>query len=139
MGIGSAIQAHNGIRRERVADGTNDTLRSQGDSLARGHPIEQRIPLRHACLTLAKKAIVLLAQQGQQRAERLLCIADQSDLHRIAQSDAVRFRIDLHAARGAGRRVGINPGHGGTDNQDRVASVHRLFGRDGPEMTDASG
>lgn len=57
------------------------------------------VPVRAPAFDLVAPAPLALAlEQRQQGAQGLAGIADQVDLHRVAQAEHVRLQVDLHAA-----------------------------------------
>ena len=97
----------------------------------------QSVTLSSMCLRHA--AVCLLAKQRQQRAQRFGGVADEIDLHRIAQDQHVGVDVDLHAARLAFLRQELGIGKARADHQQRVALRHQLVARLGAEQADRAG
>jgi hypothetical protein len=95
-----------------------------GPRLRDGH---HRAPVAHPGLRRREEGAVLLATQPPvQLRQRLAAVADQPDLDRMAQADALRVAVDLHPARLPGLRVVFDVREGRADDQHRVAGLHRL-------------
>jgi hypothetical protein len=77
--------------------------------------------------------------EGEQRCDGGLDVGDQGHLDRIADAHVLRLQVDLNRPSLAGFRIRIDPGHGGTQDQKRVAGMHDVIGRFGAEMPDAAG
>ena len=72
---------------------------------------------------LEEPAIQLALEQRQQRFQRVLTIADEPDVDRIAEPDALRIEIDLYRARLAWFRQVLDIRERGADHQQRVAGL----------------
>ena len=75
-------------------------------------------------------------EQRKQRLQRLLRVADEIDLHRIAQRQHVGGDVDLDAARLALLGQELRVGEARADHQERVAFGHQLVARLGAEEAD---
>ena len=83
--------------------------------------------------------VVGLLELGQQRRERGLRVAPEVDLHRVAQAQVPGQQIDLDAACLSGRRQELGVGEVRADHQQRVAVLHHVVARLGPEQTELLG
>jgi hypothetical protein len=78
-------------------------------------------------------------QPRQQRLQCQLRVALEIDFHRIAQAQLAPVDVDLHAARLLFLGQEFRIGKAGTDHQQRVAVLHQLPARVGPEQADGAG
>ncbi len=90
------------------------------------------------CLGASSPSAFLL-EQRQQRAQGLRGVADEIDLHRIAQAQHVGLDVDLHAARLPFLRQEFGIGKARADHQQRVAFHHQFVARLGAEQADRAG
>ncbi len=88
---------------------------------------------------LAPSALLLAMQLRQQRAQRVFAVAEQIQLHRIAQAQHSAIDIDLDATRLPFLRQEFRVGKCRADHQQRVALRHEIPARLGAEQTDRSG
>ena len=80
----------------------------------------------------------LRSEQRQQGSQRGAAIADQADFHGVAQADALRIEVDLHAARLSRFGHELDIRKRGADDQQRVAFFHRFLRRLGAQQPDAA-
>ena len=78
----------------------------------------------------------LRCKQRDQRAQRLRRIADEVDLHRVADPEHAAVDVDLHAARLALLRQELRVGEARADHQQRVAVLHQVPARLRAEQAD---
>ncbi len=88
---------------------------------------------------LPPAAVVLALQQRQQRFEGQRAVADEVDLHRVADAEHPAVEVDLHAARLALLRQELRVGEAGADHQQRVAVLHQSQLGRVPEQPDRAG
>ena len=81
----------------------------------------------------------LALEHRQQEPQRLLRGAVQIHFAWVAQREHRRVDVDLDGSRGAGLGQELRPGEAGADHQQRVAAVHQVGARLGPEQADAAG
>ena len=140
LGILPGVRRQHRILRQPASEGGNNDLRLQrhfGFRLRLGHHVA---PVAHARLRLLQERPVRLPAQALVEAfERLAAIADEADVDRIAQPDALTVAVDLHAARLPGLRIVFDVGEGRPDDQERVTPLHRLLRRPGAEQADPAG
>jgi hypothetical protein len=86
-----------------------------------------------------RSAVGLVSQQGQKCGQHRPAVAEQVDLHRVAQAQHASGDIDLHAARLALLRQEFRIGKAGPDHQQRVAFLHHVPARLCAEKTDRTG
>ena len=97
-------------------------------------------PARHLVLDLlAPGAILLALKLRDQGRERLLRVAHEEDVHRVAHSHEPPVDVDLHAARLALLRQPLGVGEARADHQQRVAVLHHVIARLGAEEADRAG
>ncbi len=85
---------------------------------------------------LAPAALILALQIRYQRAQSSLGVADQANLHRIAQVQHAAVDVDLHAARLAFLRQEFRIRKRRADHQQGVAVAHQVPARFGAEQAD---
>ncbi len=101
---------------------------------------EDLVPLLDFAFDLLTPGAVLLALQlRDQLAQRVARVADQADLHRVADADQPAVDVDLHAARLARFGQPLRVGEAGADHQEGVAAVHHLVARLRAEQADRAG
>ena len=88
---------------------------------------------------LAPGAVLLALQLRDQLAQRVARVADQADLHRVADADQAAVDVDLHAARLARLGQPLRVGEARADHQEGVAAVHHLVARLRAEQADRAG
>ena len=86
-----------------------------------------------------QRAVGLALEQRQQRAKCLARVADEVQLHRIADADHPGVEIDLDAARLTLLRQELGVREARSDHQQRVAAAHQLPARPAPEQADRAG
>ncbi len=97
-------------------------------------------PARHVvCNLVAPRVVLLCTQMRYQRAQCRLAVADESNLHRIAQVQHAWIDIDLHTARLAFFRQEFGIRKAGPDHQQGVAVIHQVPTRFGAEQSDRTG
>ena len=138
-GDGAAVAGHDCVVAQPPAQLGGDDLRLHRNVAPRGARIHQRAPLLHPSLGLfEKRAIALAGQERQEGRQRPPAVADEADVHRIAEADPHRVQLDLHAARLAGFRVVLDVRKGGADDEQRVAGFQRLLRRARAEQPDGA-
>ena len=90
-------------------------------------------------MLLRHSAVGFWLKQRQQRPQGFRGVADEIDLHRIAQRQHVRLDVDLHAARLAFLRQELGIRKARADHEKRVAFRHQLVAGLGAEQTDRAG
>jgi hypothetical protein len=88
---------------------------------------------------LAPRAIVLGLEVRNERLEGLAAVADEVDLHRIADPDHAPVDVDLDTAGLALLGEPLRVGKARADHQQRVAVHDHLVARLGPEQADRPG
>ena len=92
------------------------------------------------CCAFSRKARSRLrSSSGISRRSTPARIADEPDFRRIAQADAIRVEIDLHAARLTRLGVELDIGEAAADDEQRIAGLERVLRGPGAEQTDAAG
>ena len=88
-----------------------DPLRVErlGGDLGAGRPAAATSARSRLRSPRASERSVLRCEQREQRAQRLARVADEVDLHRVADAEHARVEVDLHAARLArlGQELGV--------------------------------
>ena len=107
LGTKAGIFKKNGIELDMVyTSGSGETLQPIiGGAVGVGLAVEQR-------------------RETAQDADR---VADEADFGRVAQPDARRVDVDLHAARLADLRVELDIGKRAADDQQSVAAFQRVL------------
>jgi hypothetical protein len=67
-----------------------------------------------------------------------MAIADQPHINGVAQANAGRIDVDLHGMGLTGFRIKFNIREGRSDNEQRVACLHRLLGGPGSQQIEKS-
>ena len=101
--------------------------------------VHQVPPLADLALDLlAPGAIRLALQQRDQLAQRLGAVADQVELHRVADPEHLAVDVDLHAAGLALLGQELRVGKARADHQQGVAAHHHVPARLGAQQPDRS-
>jgi hypothetical protein len=77
-------------------------------------------------------------QQGQQGPQRLGAVANEVDLHRIADAEHAAVDIDLDRSRLPGPRQELGIRKAAAHHEQRVAAGHQVPARTGSEQTDGA-
>ncbi len=128
IGAGAGIARENDVVRQARRKLPRDALRVDRVGLRIG-PLLQRLPrVGDEALDLgdATSDPSFACSSGSKRPERLLGVADEIDLHRIAHRQHVGLDVDLNAARLSLFRQELGIGKTRTDHQKRVAFRHQL-------------
>ena len=91
------------------------------------------------CAFFRNDLVRLLLDQRQQGAQHAPAISDQSDVRRVAQSNASRIDIDLHGLCLAGLRIKLHVREAGPGDDQRVALLQRVLRGSGAEQADTAG
>ncbi len=87
----------------------------------------------------APRPVRLPVQTWDQCSQRLLRVADELDVHRVADADHPAVDVDLDAVRLALLRQPFGVREAGPDHEERVAVRHHLVARGRAEQADRTG
>src|SRR5262249_30305914 len=112
----------------------SDDLRLHRLFPPRAPPPPPIVPTPSPALGFLKKAAVFLAlDERKQRSQRVHAVSDQTDVGRVAQSDARRVDVDLHRLRLTWLRIKFEVRKAAARDDERVALFHRVLRRRGAE------
>lgn len=88
---------------------------------------------------LEKPPVFLPLEERQKRPQSAAAVAHEADLHGVAQPDAHRIEVDLHAACVPRPGQKLDVGKRGADHEQCVALFQGLLRRARPQKTDRAG